>query len=151
MLKIGQACTFLNQIQSAKIQVKDEGLPWFTNSEGALALDAAPWGARIWFDVLIDEMLPCDSMALLSMSQVLVVQKSSDIFGLVSFWLWILKPFVGSSSDLIDLGLRWHARKPLLCYNSHILLLQISFYCKEKKIIPQDWNCKHQFCISSYS
>ena len=40
-----------------------------------------PWGSIGRVDVLIDEMLPRDSKALLSISHALVVQKSSDMLG----------------------------------------------------------------------
>lgn len=48
--------------------------PRFTNSEGLLKLPWPPWESRAWFNVPIDEMLPCDWTALLSISRVLVVQ-----------------------------------------------------------------------------
>lgn len=94
--------------------------PWFTNSEG-LVMRAPLLGSRVWLIVLIDEMLPCDWTALLSISNVLLVQKSSEMLGcFLAARPWFAILFGGGggggggSSTSMDLGLVWHARQPLL-------------------------------------
>jgi len=54
-------------------------LPRLTNSGGLLVLPALQQGSSGWFNVLIDERLPWECTALLSISPALVLQKSSDM------------------------------------------------------------------------
>lgn len=77
--------------------------PWLTNSEGLLVLPV--WGSGFWLEVLIDEMLLCDWTVLLSISCVLVLQKSSDMLVFLSVRPWTLCPFAGSSKVVVRLGL----------------------------------------------
>lgn len=86
--------------------------PWFTNSEGRFQFPEL-LASRV--DVLIDEMLPRNWNALLSMSKLLLVQKSSDILGFATVRaLNFFCPFSGSSTDEISLRLISHPRQPLL-------------------------------------
>ena len=85
-------------------------LPWFTNSVGLLVL---PWGSRGGIDVLIDETLLC-----VSISQVLLLQKSSEMLAFLTVWPRILSPLDGLSTAIISGGLVQHPRQPLLCCKS---------------------------------
>lgn len=85
-------------------------IPWFTNSEVLLVL-LAPWASRGLFEV----MLIWDRIALLSISIVLVLQKSSDMLFFLNGWPWILSLFDGSSTT-VNLGWLQLPRQPLLCY-----------------------------------
>ena len=84
---------------------RNENLPWFTNSEGVLALPAMACGSRIWLVVLIEDMLPWDWTALFSISHVLVVQKSSEILGFFNVRPWFFNPFDGASTEVVNVGL----------------------------------------------
>lgn len=86
--------------------------PWFTNSVGLLP--ELKWGSRVGFDVLIDEMLLWDWIALLSMSPVLVLQKSSVKLGFFTPCPRCFNPLDGSSAVIISGGLLKHPRQPLL-------------------------------------
>lgn len=99
--------------------------PWFTNSDG-LALRAAALGSRVWLIVLIDDMLPCDWTALLSISNVLLVQKSSDLLSFLSVRPGFDDNLFGGSFTVTGFGFVWHARQPLLCYKTYLVLLCIS-------------------------
>lgn len=90
-------------------------LPWFTNS-GVLLVLPAPWVSSGLFDVLNDEKLFWDWIALLSISTVLVLQKSSDTLFFLTGRPWILSPFDGSSTATVNLGWLQLPRQPLLCY-----------------------------------
>jgi len=52
--------------------------PWFTYSGGALEFLAADWESKVWLD---DDKLPCEGKVMLSISTVLVDQKSSETLG----------------------------------------------------------------------
>jgi hypothetical protein len=58
-------------------------------------------------------MLLCDWSVLLSISQVLVLQKSSDTLGFFTKRPWILNPLDGSSTATISGGLLQHPKQPL--------------------------------------
>ena len=93
-------------------------LPWFTNSQAWLELPTPEGVSRAWIDMLIDDKLPCDCIALLSMSQALVVQKSLELLGMLLVWCWLILLFDRSSKDFIESGLKQHAKQPLLCYET---------------------------------
>lgn len=115
--------------------------PWFTNSPGvkfALLL-LAVWSMA----VLREEILLWDWWALLSISYVLVLHKSSDrlplpLFTPVTLRPCILRPLEGSSTAVIGLDLEQHARQPLLCSKSHNFrqLYSISF-----SVVPLPPSC----------
>lgn len=73
---------------------------------------------RFTFDILIDETLLWDCIALYSKSHVLVLQKSSDMLGLFTARPCIFNPFDGSSTAIIGVGLAQQPKQPLLCSNS---------------------------------
>lgn len=98
--------------------------PWFTNSIWLLLLPLPLCWWKVWFDVLIEEMLLWDWIALFSISHVLVLQKSSEMLGFLTVLPWILNPFEGSSTAIIGAGLVQHPRQPLLCYNSGLTYIQ---------------------------
>jgi len=80
--------------------------PWFTNSVGwVLLLEEPAWETTAWFVRLAEEMLPCDWTALLSISCVLVVQKSSDELGFLTTLLCVANPFDGTSTVGLSEGL----------------------------------------------
>lgn len=91
-------------------------LPWFTNSEELLVPPALLWVSRVWFEVLIDEILLWDGKALLSISPELGLQKSSVKLCFFTRWPWILSPLDGSSTEITSGGLVQHPKQPLLCY-----------------------------------
>lgn len=95
---------------------KKKYLPWLTNSGGLLVLPELLFGSETWFKVLIDDILLWDGNALLSISNVLVLQKSSVILCLFTRLPWILSPLDGSSTEIISGGFIQHPRQPLLCY-----------------------------------
>lgn len=141
---------------------KQEGnLPWFTNSEGLLALPPTLLWLSVRFDVLIDEMLRWDWMVLLSKSHVLVLQKPSDMLGFLTTRPWILNPLDGSSTAIIGVGLVQHPKQPLHCYKPNKAVYAIKLQQKHsmctrvinnvkafvKYIIygltMKIWRCKH--------
>ena len=128
----------LGNISMQKLTDKD--LPWFTNSGGLLVLPALLWGSKVWFDVLIDEMLPWDWTALLSISPVLVLQKSSTGLGLIAVLPWIVSPFGDSYTPIISVGLLQHPRQPLLCYKSGLT----------RKLISTNYQLLRSFLISKW-
>lgn len=85
--------------------------PWFTNSVGLLV----PAEVEVLLVKLIEDMLLCDWSVLLSISQVLVLQKSSDTLGFFTKRPWILNPLDGSSTATISGGLLQHPKQPLYC------------------------------------
>jgi hypothetical protein len=85
--------------------------PWFTNSVGLLVLAEV----EVLLVKLIEDMLLCDWSVLLSISQVLVLQKSSDTLGFFTKRPWILNPLDGSSTATISGGLLQHPKQPLYC------------------------------------
>lgn len=90
-------------------------LPWLTYSEELLVPPILLCVSRVWFEVLIDDMLLWDGKALLSISPELGLQKSSVKLCLFIRWPWILSPFDGSSTEITSGGLVQHPRQPLLC------------------------------------
>lgn len=84
-------------------QQKQWRIPWFTNSGGLL--EELPWGTTAWLVRLVEDILPCDWTALLSISCVLVVQKSSDVLGLSTGLPTIITPFDGASTVVTSTGL----------------------------------------------
>lgn len=111
---------FIKQWQNKLIN-----LPWFINSELLLELPTPLKWVRDWFEVLIDDTLLWDWTVLLSISHVLVLQKSSDTLGFFTIRPWILNPFDGSSTAIIGVGLVQHPRQPLLCYKSGLTIYTI--------------------------
>lgn len=95
-------------------------LPWFTNSEWLLVLPVPLYWLRHWFEILIDDTLPWDWRALLSISHVLVLQKSSDISFLFSVCPWTFRPF-SSSTTVTGVDPVQQPKQPLLCYNSGLV------------------------------
>lgn len=104
----------INVIIANKIVLKY--LPWFINSEGLLVPPEVLWVSRVWFEVLIDDILLWDGKALLSISPELGLQKSSVKLCFFTRWPWIFSPLDGSSTEIMSGGFVQHPRKPLLCY-----------------------------------
>lgn len=76
--------------------------PWFTNSGGGGGLEflAPDWESKVWLD---EEMLPWEGKVVLSISTVLVDQKSSETFG---FFLNVLAVgSKGGGSFRVSVGL----------------------------------------------
>lgn len=74
--------------------------PWFTNSGGGFEFLATDWESKVWFD---DDMLPpWEGKVMLSISTVLVDQRSSETLGFLTVWAMELKggSFRGVSGDL---------------------------------------------------
>ena len=83
--------------------------PLLTNSLGLLLLAEV----AVLLVKLIEDTLLCDCIVLLSISQVLVLQKSSDTLGFLTRRPWILNPLDGSSTATISGGLLQHPKQPL--------------------------------------
>jgi len=77
-------------------QQKQWSIPWFTNSDGLL--EELAWATTAWLVRLVEDILPCDWTALLSISCVLVVQKSSDVLGLSTALPCFVNPVDGTST-----------------------------------------------------
>lgn len=115
-----------------------ENLPWLMNSEWLLLLFPVPlnWLRRLWFDTLIEEMLLWDWIVLLSISHVLVLQKSSDMLCFFTNRPWILSPFEGSSTAMTGWDLAQQPKQPLFCYSPCLFTYTTT-------------NDKHKLCLSS--
>lgn len=92
-------------------------LPWFTNSVLLFVVLELLWASRPWFEVLIDETLRCEGNALFSISQALLLQKSSLEPRFLKRWPWTFWPLDGLSTKITCGGFTQHPRQLLLCYN----------------------------------
>lgn len=81
-------------------QTITEYLPWLTYSGESIWMSALLWGSE---GMPIDEMLFWDWSAPWSISNALLLQKSSDLLSLFVDW---------------PLGFGKHPRQPLLCYKA---------------------------------